>query len=194
MTKIFRIAIFASGNGTNAEAILTYFKTHNSIEIALIASNNKEARVLERAAKFNVPTVVLNRTEFKDSSQILSILHKQSVTHIVLAGFMWLVPSYLVTAYPNKIINIHPALLPAFGGKGMFGMHVHEAVKASGQTVSGITIHVVNEHYDEGKILLQKSCTILPLDSADDIANKVHALEYEWYPKQIEAWITKLSS
>ncbi len=193
MDKQFRVAIFASGNGTNAEAIMKHFQHHASVNITLVLSNNKEAKVLERAAKFNVPTVVFNKTEFKDSSLILSILHKQSITHIVLAGFMWLVPSYLVAAYPNKIINIHPALLPAFGGKGMFGMHVHEAVKASGQSVSGITIHLVNEHYDEGKFLLHKSCDVLSSDSSQDIANKVHALEYEWYPKQIEEWITLLS-
>ena len=189
MVQQFRVAIFASGNGTNAEAIIKYFQSHASIDIAMVLSNNKEARVLERAAKFNTPTFTFNRSEFRESSYILSQLEHHKVTHIVLAGFMWLIPSYLVKAYPNRIVNIHPALLPKYGGKGMYGMYVHEAVKINNESLTGITIHVVNERYDEGKILLQKSCTILPSDSPEDIANKVHALEHEWYAKQIEEWI-----
>jgi phosphoribosylglycinamide formyltransferase 1 len=189
MNKKFRVAIFASGNGTNAEAIIKHFQHHLSITIALVLSNNKEANVLVRAAKLNVPTFTFNKLEFKDSVRVLSKLQTQEITHIVLAGFMWLVPSYLVMAYPTKIINIHPALLPKYGGKGMYGASVHEAVKTNNESMTGITIHLVNEHYDEGKILLQKSCHVLPSDSPEDIANKVHTLEHEWYPRQIEEWI-----
>jgi len=191
MAKPFRIAIFASGNGTNAEAIMNYFSSHASIEVRVILSNNKEAKVHERAQRFNVPSITFNKVEFKESSLLLSSLNEYSITHIVLAGFMWLIPPYLINAYPNKIINIHPALLPKYGGKGMYGMHVHEAVKAAAETVSGITIHLVSEQYDEGAILLQKVCSIVPSDTADDIAHKVHSLEYEWYPVQIEKWISK---
>ena len=175
MRKPFRIAIFASGNGTNAEAIMQYLQHHDLIQVAAIFSNNKEAKVHQRAEQFSVPSVTFTKAEFKDGSTILSYLNQHSVTHIVLAGFMWLVPSYLVSAYPNKIVNIHPALLPKYGGKGMYGRHVHEAVKANQETSSGITIHLVNEKYDEGKILLQKICSISAEDSADDIANKVRS-------------------
>jgi phosphoribosylglycinamide formyltransferase-1 len=190
MAKPFRIAIFASGNGTNAEAIMQYFQRHDLIDVAAILSNNEQAKVHDRAERFSVPSLTFAKTEFKDGSTILSYLKQHSVTHIVLAGFMWLVPSYLIRVYPDKIVNIHPALLPKYGGKGMFGMRVHEAVKANEETSSGITIHLVNEKYDEGKILLQKQCSISVGDSAADIANKVHALEYAWYPIQIEKWIT----
>jgi phosphoribosylglycinamide formyltransferase-1 len=191
MIRPFKIALFASGNGTNAEAIIKHFQYHNSIEVALILSNNKEAKVHERALKFNIPSFTFSRAEFMDDFFIISYLEKYSITHVVLAGFMWLIPAHLVKAYPNKIINIHPALLPKFGGKGMYGRHVHEAIKLAGENVTGITIHLVNEHYDEGTILLQKSCAVTITDSAEDIAHKVHQLEYEWYPVQIEKWITK---
>ncbi len=191
MSKPFRIAIFASGNGTNAEAIMNYFQSHSLIEVGLILSNNKEAKVLERADRFNVRSLTFDKTEFRDPTTILTSLEQQSITHIVLAGFMWLVPRYLVNAYPDKIVNIHPALLPKYGGKGMYGMNVHEAVKAASDTLTGITIHLVNEHYDEGKILLQKSCSIEAIDTVEDIADKVHALEHHWYPITIENWVTK---
>jgi phosphoribosylglycinamide formyltransferase-1 len=192
MNKIFRVAIFASGNGTNAEAILNYFKSHDSIEISLIASNNKNAFVLKRALAHHVFSFVFNKDEFRNLDFILAKLREKQITHLVLAGFMWLVPSYLVAAYPNKIINIHPALLPAYGGKGMFGMYVHQAVKANNESQTGITIHLVNEKYDEGKILLQKICNIDVTDTPEDIATKVHHLEHEFYPKQIEKWIMSL--
>ncbi len=189
MSKVFRIAIFASGNGTNAEAILNHFKSHASIKVAFIASNNQQAYVLERAIKHNVSSLFFTKEEFKDSSFIVNRLKEHHITHIVLAGFMWLVPKYLVAAYPNRIINIHPALLPSYGGKGMYGMNVHEAVKANNEKQTGITIHLVNEKYDDGKVLLQKICSIDQADTAEDIAAKVHQLEHEFYPKQIENWI-----
>ncbi len=191
MSKPFRIAIFASGNGTNAEAIMNYFQSHSLIEVGLILSNNKEAKVLERADRFNVSSLTFDKTEFRDPATILTSLEQQSITHIVLAGFMWLVPRYLVNAYPDKIVNIHPALLPKFGGKGMYGMHVHQAVKNASELVTGITIHLVNEHYDEGAIVLQKTCSVASSDSVEDIADKVHTLEHHWYPITIENWITK---
>ncbi len=186
-----RIAIFASGSGTNAEEILKRFQSHTSIEVVLLLSNNPQAYALERAKKFNIPTKVFNRTVFRESEEVLIWLHKRSVTHLVLAGFMWLVPNYLVKSHPHRIINIHPALLPKFGGKGMYGMHVHEAVKAAGEKETGITIHEVNERYDEGEILFQAKCEVSATDTPEQIAQKVHQLEYAHYPRVIEEWITK---
>jgi phosphoribosylglycinamide formyltransferase-1 len=184
-----KVAIFASGSGSNAEEIIKRFKHHPTIEVVLLLSNNPDAFALERARKFNVPSKIFTRQEFKESSKVLDRLKEKEVTHVVLAGFLWLIPHYLIQAYPNHIINIHPALLPKFGGKGMYGMKVHEAVKAAGEVETGITIHLVNEHYDEGKILFQGRCTVDVNSSAEDIAASVHKLEYEFYPKVIEEWI-----
>ncbi|HPM29619.1 MAG TPA: phosphoribosylglycinamide formyltransferase [Chryseolinea sp.] len=184
-----RIAIFASGSGTNAEEILAYFNRHSTIQVVLLLSNNPSAFALARADKYNVPTKVFTKAQFKDSIVVLTWLQEKEVSHIVLAGFMWLVPSYLTQHYPDKIINIHPALLPKFGGKGMYGMRVHEAVKSEGENETGITIHLVNEKYDEGRILFQASCEVLEADSPRQIADKVHALEYAHYAKVIERWI-----
>lgn len=186
-----RIAIFASGSGTNAEEIFKYFSAHKSIWVAGLLSNNPNAFALERARKFNVPVMVFDRIQFRESDDVLKWLNQQEVTHIVLAGFLWLVPSALITAYSGRIINIHPALLPKYGGKGMYGMKVHESVKASGDTETGITIHEVNEKYDDGNILFKAICPVKPDDSPDDIANRVHQLEYTWYPKVIEDWILR---
>jgi phosphoribosylglycinamide formyltransferase-1 len=186
-----RIAIFASGSGTNAEEIFKHFQHHPTIEVVLLLSNNPQAFALERAKKFNIPSKVFTRSEFRESEEVLIWLQKRSITHIVLAGFMWLVPDYLVKSYPHRIINIHPALLPKFGGKGMYGMRVHEAVKAAGEKETGITIHEVNERYDEGKILFQATCTVGQEDTPEQIAEKVHALEYAHYPGVIEEWISK---
>jgi len=189
--KQFRIAIFASGSGTNAEEIFKYFQHHASIEVATLLSNNANAFALERAKKYGVSTFVFDRKQFRETQIVLDWLTKKNVTHVVLAGFMWLVPDYLVKSYPAKIINIHPALLPKFGGKGMYGMHVHKAVKEAGEKETGITIHEVNERYDEGQILFQARCEVNLSDSPDEIAGKVHALEYAHYPHVIEKWITK---
>ena len=184
-----RIAIFASGSGSNAEEILTYFDHYPTIEVVLLLSNNPTAFALTRAAKFNVPTKVFTKEIFKDSTVVLDWLREKEVTHIVLAGFLWLVPSYLTQSFPGKIINIHPALLPKFGGKGMYGMRVHEAVKSAGEKETGITIHLVDEKYDEGKILFQASCPVLENDTPQQIADNVHALEHTHFPKVIEQWI-----
>lgn len=189
--KPFRIAIFASGSGTNAEEIFKYFQHHASVEAVALLSNNPQAFALERAKKYEVPTLVFDRKLFRETQQVLEWLKQKNVTHIILAGFMWLVPDYLVKAFPGRIINIHPALLPKFGGKGMYGMHVHEAVKAAGESETGITIHEVNEHYDEGKIVFQAACEVKSMDSPEQIAEKVHALEYRHYPPVIEKWIAK---
>ncbi|MBL7859205.1 MAG: phosphoribosylglycinamide formyltransferase [Cyclobacteriaceae bacterium] len=189
MSTQSRIAIFASGSGSNAEEIFKYFQGHASIEVVLLLSNNPEAYALERAKKFHIPTLVFNRKQWRESEIVLEWLKEKEITHVVLAGFLWLVPVYLIRAFPGKIINIHPALLPKFGGKGMYGMKVHEAVKASGDTETGITIHEVNEQYDEGKILHQSKCVVTPNDSPNDIAQKIHQLEYVHYPRIIEQWI-----
>lgn len=183
-----RIAIFASGNGSNAEQIIRYFARHAEIQVALVASNNANAFVLERAKKFDIPSIVFDKATFK-SAGFLSALKQHAVTHIVLAGFLWLIPDYLIKAFPNRIVNIHPALLPRHGGKGMYGMKVHEAVKAAGDSETGITIHYVNEHYDSGEIICQVSCAVDPSDTPHTIAEKVHALEHKSFPRVIERTI-----
>lgn len=184
-----RIAIFASGNGTNAEAIITYFQGHPTISIAAIFCNNPGAYVLERARHHHIPAVVFNRQDFYETTSVIDSLKKLDISHIVLAGFLWLLPRALVEAFPARIINIHPALLPKFGGKGMYGMRVHQAVKASGDPVTGITIHVVTTNYDEGPPIFSATCEVGPDDSPEEIAGKVHQLEHEHYPRIIEKWI-----
>jgi len=180
-----RIAIFASGSGTNAEAIMQHFSNHTTAEVALILSNKVDAFVLERAKKHHVPTKVFNRATFRDTNEVVALLQAENISLIVLAGFLWLIPEQMVEAFPNQIINIHPALLPKYGGKGMYGMRVHEAVKAAGETETGITIHYVNEAYDEGQIIEQAKCAVLPEDSPEDIAQKIHQLEHEYFSKVI---------
>jgi phosphoribosylglycinamide formyltransferase-1 len=189
MPKEFRIAIFASGSGTNAEEIMKHFRHHSRVEVVILLSNTPEAYALKRAEKFNVPTAVFTRKEYKESQVVLEWLQEKQVTHVVLAGFLWLVPGYLTDAFPDRIINIHPALLPKFGGKGMYGMKVHEAVKEQGELTTGITIHLVNEHYDEGRVVFQVSCPVGPQDTSETIAQQVHRLEYAHYPRVIEEWI-----
>lgn len=155
----------------------------------MLLSNTPEAYALKRAEKFNVPTAVFTRKEYKESQVVLEWLQEKQVTHVVLAGFLWLVPTYLTDAYPDRIINIHPALLPKFGGKGMYGMKVHEAVKEQGEITTGITIHLVNEHYDEGRVIFQAACPVGPQDTPETIAQQVHRLEYAHYPRVIEEWL-----
>ncbi|WP_323755722.1 phosphoribosylglycinamide formyltransferase [Roseivirga sp.] len=181
-----RIAVFASGSGTNAQKIFEYFKVHQEVEVVLLLCNKQTAGVLERARNFSIPTFTFSRHEFYETQLVLNALREHQADVLVLAGFMWLVPEYLVEAFPNKIVNIHPALLPKFGGKGMYGMHVHEAVKAAGEMETGITIHLVNQHYDEGDILAQFSCNLSVNDSPEEIARKVQVLEHENYAKVIE--------
>lgn len=176
------IAIFASGSGTNAENIIRYFEENDSVRVSLVLSNKSDAYVLERARALGVPCVAVPKEGWVDGRAVLDLLREYRIGFIVLAGFLLRVPEALLNVYPNKIINIHPALLPKFGGKGMYGDRVHEAVIAAGEKESGITIHYINEHYDEGSIVFQATCPVLLEDSVEDVAAKVHALEYEHYP------------
>ncbi|MCC8096824.1 MAG: phosphoribosylglycinamide formyltransferase [Tannerellaceae bacterium] len=180
------IAIFASGSGTNAKNIIRYFSDSETIKVAVVLSNNRRVKVHERVNNLGVPSFVFNRDEFIEGTPVLEKLAEYQVDFIILAGFMNKIADPLLKAFPNKIINIHPALLPKHGGKGMFGMHVHEAVVAAGEKESGITIHYINENYDEGALIFQAICPVLPEDTPEDVAAKVHALEYAHYPRVIE--------
>ncbi len=186
MDKIIKIALFASGSGTNVENIANYFKGKTTAKPVCVLCNKPEAFVLERAKRLNLDSMTFNRADFNDGKKIMDFLVNHDIDMIVLAGFLWLVPQYLIDAYPSRIVNIHPALLPKFGGKGMYGMHVHEAVKQSGETETGITIHLIDGNYDKGSMVFQAKVAIDPSDTPDDIANKVHALEYKYYPEVIE--------
>ena len=190
MTKK-RLSIFASGSGSNAEKFFEHFRNHPKIEIVSVFTNNKSAGVIERADRFGIQHHVYNRTYWETGEQIIKILKEEKVDFIVLAGFMLLIPEKLVKEFSDRIFNIHPALLPKFGGQGMYGSNVHKAVKAAGETESGLTIHFVNEHYDEGKIIFQEKCQLEPTDSAEDIAAKVLKLEHKNYPKVVEQEVLK---
>lgn len=181
-----KIALFASGSGSNVENIVRYFAGKKTVEFPLILSNKQDAFVHERAKMLGVPSVTFSRDEFADGRKIVSLLDKYEVDFIVLAGFLLKVSLPILEAYPNKIINIHPALLPKFGGKGMYGHHVHQAVVDAGETHSGITIHYVNEQYDEGSVIFQATCEVSAGDTPDMVADKVHALEYRYFPEVIE--------
>lgn len=180
------IAVFASGSGTNAQNIAEYFLSVRDIRVSMVLANKPDAFVLERAKKLGIPALVFTRQEFYESEIILDALYSNKIDFIVLAGFLWLIPDYLLKAYSRRIINIHPALLPKYGGKGMYGNKVHQAVIQSGDKQTGISIHYVNDHYDEGEIIFQDSFDILPEDTAESIAQKVHKLEYKYFPRVIE--------
>lgn len=184
-----RIAIFASGTGSNAIKIIEHFKGHPTIEVSLVLSNNGKAPALEKAANAGVEIFSFNREAFYNTNQVLNKLNSKKIDLIVLAGFMWLVPENLVHEYSDRMINIHPALLPKYGGKGMYGMHVHNAVKAAGEKETGITIHLVNKEYDKGRILFQATCVVDETDTADEIAEKIHVLEHANFPEQIERYL-----
>ena len=183
---INRIAIFASGSGSNAENIINFFAQDSRFLFPIIISNKEDAYIHTRVKNLGVPSVTFSKEQFLDGSDILSLLSVHNINAIVLAGFLLKVPDGIIRAYSDKIINIHPALLPKFGGKGMYGNHVHKAVVAAKEAESGITIHYVNEHYDEGNIIFQAKCEVLPTDTFEDLAHKIHALEYEHFPKVIE--------
>lgn len=180
------IAIFASGSGSNAENIIRYFRNNDSICVSLVLSNKSDAYVLERAHRLGVSCNVFPKEDWIAGDEVLAVLQEYRIDFIVLAGFLVRVPDLILHAYPNKIINIHPALLPKFGGKGMYGSRVHEAVVAAGEKESGITIHYINERYDEGNTIFQATCPVLPGDTPEDVAEKVHALEYKHFPLIIE--------
>lgn len=187
------IAIFASGSGTNAENIMRTFQNHPFIKIKLVLSNKKDAKVLDRAKKFNVKTLVFNKEEFYSTDIVLQNLLQEQISFIILAGFLWLVPEKMLRLYPNKIINIHPALLPLYGGKGMYGDKVHEAVIGNHETESGITIHYVNSEYDRGEIIFQARCPVFSDDTTETLAERVHQLEYKYYPEVIEKLLSNQS-
>lgn len=180
------IAVLASGNGSNAEKIIQHFKASPKAKVALIASNNRDAYVLERARNHRIPNLWFNRADLEEG-RLKDRLEEMHIDFVVLAGFLLKVPDHLIDAFPARIVNIHPALLPKYGGKGMYGSFVHQAVKQNNESVTGITIHFVNRDYDEGKVVFQKSVAVSPEDSPEDIAEKVHALEHEYYPKVIES-------
>lgn len=187
-----KIAIFASGSGSNAENISRFFAQHPSIEVSLFLTNKPDAAVIGRAKNLGIPCHIFNREEFYDTNTIPELLKAKSIDLIVLAGFLWLIPSNLIQNFPNRIINIHPALLPKYGGKGMYGSKVHQQVIENKEKESGITIHFVNEKYDDGNIIFQATCSISGDDNADSLAEKVHALEYKHFPQVIESVIIKL--
>lgn len=186
-----KIAIFASGSGSNAQKIAEYFKDHPAIKVSWILSNHPKAGVIDRAQQLSIPVRIFNRKEFYSEESILHFLQDEGIDLIVLAGFLWLIPEYFVEAFPQKMVNIHPSLLPKYGGKGMYGHYVHEAVHKAGEKESGITVHYVNAQYDEGDIIFQTSCALTSDDQPDDIALKVRALEHEYFPKVIERILNK---
>lgn len=192
-SKKFRIAIYASGAGSNAQKIIDYFRNSESVDIALIVCNKPGAGVLAIAARENIPSLLIEKERFFRGDAYLVELHQYKIDFIVLAGFLWKVPDTLIRSYPNRIINIHPALLPAYGGKGMYGHHVHSAVIAAGEKESGITIHYVDGHYDNGDIIFQAKCPVEPNDTPDALAKRIHALEHEHYPRVIEKLVASIA-
>jgi phosphoribosylglycinamide formyltransferase-1 len=186
---VVRIAIFASGGGSNAEKIIQHFEKHPDIEVGLVVTNNKNAGVVAIADRYRIASLVISRQDMYESNHLLEILNKNKTDLLVLAGFLWLIPVSLITGFAGRIINIHPSLLPKYGGKGMYGHHVHEAVKADQEEVSGMTVHLVNEKYDDGAIIFQKECKITPEMNALDIAAAVLKLEHKYYSEAIENYI-----
>ncbi|OFY42716.1 MAG: phosphoribosylglycinamide formyltransferase [Bacteroidetes bacterium GWF2_40_14] len=188
-----KIAIFASGSGTNAENIVRYFKDSTLCRVDLILSNKNDAYVLERARQLGVESFVFSAHELGETDIVNDLLDKKGIDYIILAGFLLKIPNNLLANFPSKIINIHPALLPSYGGKGMYGMNVHKAVVEAGEKESGITIHLVDEHYDNGKILFRAVCPVYPGETPDSLAEKIHVLEYDHYPKVIEKFLMDIS-
>jgi phosphoribosylglycinamide formyltransferase-1 len=187
-----RIAIFASGNGTNCENIIRYFQAKGDAEIAFVLSNKADAYALVRARRLGVKTVVMTRDTFNDESAVMELMRREHVGFIVLAGFLLLVPPFLIDAFDHRMVNIHPALLPKYGGKGMYGRHVHEAVKAAGESETGMTVHWVTREYDSGAIIAQYKTAISPTDTVDDIAAKEHELEMKYFPEVIDRIVSGL--
>ena len=184
-----QIAIFASGTGTNAKKIIEYFRSHNKARVALVACNKPGAGVLEIARNEQVPVLMIEKEKFFRGNGYVDELKEKHIDLIVLAGFLWKIPDPLIAAFPGRIINIHPALLPKYGGKGMYGSKVHEAVIAANEKESGISIHLVNEVYDDGKIIFQANCPVSPTDTSETLAQKIHQLEHLHYPRVIEELI-----
>lgn len=183
------IALFASGAGSNAQKIMEHLKGHNEIRVELVVCNKPGAGVIQLAEKAGVPVLIIEKERFFRGDHYLPVLNEMGISFIVLAGFLWKIPSGLIQAFPQGIINIHPALLPKYGGKGMYGSHVHEAVIAHRETESGITIHYVDEHYDHGATIFQAKCSVEEFDTADTLAQKIHALEHTHFPKVVESTV-----
>lgn len=188
------IAIFVSGSGTNCENIIRHFTDSKNVKIALVLSNRSDAYALVRAEKYNIPTVILPKTDFYKEDQLLGLMQTYTIDFIVLAGFLLMIPDFLIHAYNRRMVNLHPALLPKFGGKGMYGHHVHEAVKAAGETETGMTVHWVSSICDGGEIIAQYRTPINPEDTPDDIAAKEHILEQKYFPTVIEQVLQSLNS
>lgn len=189
--KPMDIAVFVSGSGTNCENLIRYFAHSDAARCALVVSNKPDAYALTRAERLGVPTAVVTKEELNNPDVMLPLLRKHNIGFIVLAGFLPLIPLFLIDSYPHRIINLHPALLPKYGGKGMWGHHVHEAVKAAGETETGMTVHYVTPVCDSGEIIAQYKVSILPTDTAEDIAQKEHKLEMEYLPKVVEEVIKR---
>jgi len=181
-----RIVIFASGSGTNAENLINFFRNSVKASVVQVLTNNPHAKVLDRCKTLEVSALSFNRIALTKTNDVLNILKASKPDLIVLAGFLWKFPEFILNEFPNMVINVHPALLPKYGGKGMFGMHVHDAIVANKETETGITIHYVNEHYDEGAIIFQAKCRVNANDSAEDVAAKIHELEMAYFPKVVE--------
>ncbi len=190
--KTINIAVFASGSGSNCENLIKYFSNKECARVVLVVCNKSDALVLGRAARLGVPSVVVPRAELAKPEVMLPLMQQYAIDFVVLAGFLPLVPTYLIDAFPRKMVNLHPALLPKFGGKGMWGHHVHEAVKAAGETVTGMTVHYVTPQCDEGDIIAQFSVDLEPTDTPDDIASKEHVLEMEHFPQVVEQLVTQI--
>jgi phosphoribosylglycinamide formyltransferase 1 len=189
-----QIAVFASGNGSNAQRLAEYFAKTDHATVAAIYCNNPKAYVIQRAESLNIPLVLFNREQLcNDDNIVLNDLKNRNIHLIVLAGFLWLMPQSIIKAFHGRIINIHPALLPLYGGKGMYGSKVHESVIASGDKQSGITIHLVDEVYDNGEVLFQAICPVTPDDTPDSLAQKIHELEYKYFPEVINEYLSEIS-
>ncbi|WP_340156633.1 phosphoribosylglycinamide formyltransferase [uncultured Winogradskyella sp.] len=189
-----RVVIFASGSGSNAENLIKFFHNSDNVSVIQVLTNNPHAKVLDRCKKLNVSALSFNRIAFSKSNDVLNILKIAKPDIIVLAGFLWKFPEFILKEFPNKVINIHPALLPNYGGKGMYGMNVHNAIVENKESETGITIHYVNENYDEGAIIFQAKCKVLPTDSAEDVAKKIHLLEMEHFPLTVNKLLNSLSN
>lgn len=190
-STIYNIAIFASGNGSNAENIIRHFSDdHAPVKVSLIVCNRPRAKVIQRGENHDIPVTVMTRAEINDRDTMLNTLRQYGISHIILAGFMMMLPDFLIQAYPDRIINVHPSLLPKYGGKGMYGRHVHEAVYAARETETGITIHYVNEEYDNGEIIFQAAVRLTADDTPESIEDKIHSLEKTHFPQVIESAVT----
>ena len=187
-----KLAIFASGSGSNAENICNYFADSSDIEVVLICTNKRDAFVVKRANKLNIPVYIFTKYELNNFVDLHKKLQSIDVDIVILAGFLLKLPTLMVNSYPNRIINIHPSLLPKYGGKGMYGANIHKAVIENKEAESGISIHFVNQNYDEGKIILQKKCSISKLETVDSLTQKIHKLEYNYYPKTIKKILKEL--